>query len=81
MAKKTKAQRLVGTAAMTAKKRREVAAAGGRAAHAKGVAHTFSKREAKKFGALGGRKMHENARKGKYGQSTATTKTITKGRG
>ena len=60
----------IGTALMTAKKRREVAAAGGRAAHAKGVAHTFTKREAKKFGAMGGKKMHENARKGKYGQST-----------
>lgn len=72
MAKK-KSKRLVGTAAMTPKKRREVAAAGGRAAHAKGVAHTFSKREAKKFGSLGGKKMHENARKGKYNQSATTT--------
>jgi len=70
VAKQKKPKRLVGTAAMSAQKRREVAAAGGRAAHAKGVAHTFSKREAKKYGAAGGRKMHENARKGRYGQST-----------
>lgn len=69
-----KSRKLRGTALMSPAKRRAVAAAGGRAAHAKGVAHTFTTREAKKFGSLGGKRMHENARKGKYGQGTAPRK-------
>lgn len=43
-----------GFAAMDEEKQREIAAKGGRAAHAKGVAHQFTSEEARKAGRKGG---------------------------
>jgi hypothetical protein len=43
-----------GFAAMNEEKQREIAAKGGRAAHAKGVAHQFTSEEARKAGRKGG---------------------------
>jgi len=43
-----------GFAAMDEDKQREIAAKGGRAAHAKGVAHQFTTEEARRAGRIGG---------------------------
>lgn len=44
-----------GFAGMTAERRREIAAAGGRAAHSRGTAHEFTSETAKEAGRKGGR--------------------------
>jgi general stress protein YciG len=45
----------VGFAAMAAEKQREIASAGGKAAHAKGTAHEFTAEEASEAGRAGGK--------------------------
>ena len=51
-----------GFASMSREKQREIASKGGRAAHAKGVAHTWNTEEARaagrKGGLMGGRRKH-----------------------
>ncbi|HKG27177.1 MAG TPA: KGG domain-containing protein [Thermomicrobiales bacterium] len=49
-----------GFAAMDAQRQREIAAAGGRAAHEKGTAHEFSSEEAREAGRKGGEKVSQN---------------------
>ena len=51
--KKAKSRR--GFAAMTKEKRQEIAAMGGRKAHALGVAHEFGPKSGREAGAIGGR--------------------------
>jgi general stress protein YciG len=41
-------------------KQKEIASAGGKAAHAKGVAHEFDSREAREAGRKGGQKVSAN---------------------
>lgn len=45
---------------MDAQRQREIAAAGGRAAHEKGTAHEFSSEEAREAGRKGGEKVSQN---------------------
>ncbi|HVT35293.1 MAG TPA: KGG domain-containing protein [Nevskiaceae bacterium] len=47
-----------GFAGMDARKQREIAAAGGRAAHQQGTAHEFSSEEAREAGRKGGQAAH-----------------------
>ena len=47
-----------GFASMDAKKQREIASKGGKAAHAKGVAHEWTKEEAVEAGRKGGMVTH-----------------------
>jgi len=49
-----------GFAVMNPEKRRAIAQKGGRAAHEQGVAHEFSREEAKKAGERGGRVVSQN---------------------
>jgi len=49
-----------GLAVMNPEKRRAIAQKGGRAAHEQGVAHEFSREEAKKAGERGGRIVSQN---------------------
>lgn len=49
--------RKIGFAALSPERRAEIAAMGGRAAHATGRAHRFTKEEAARAGALGGAVM------------------------
>jgi general stress protein YciG len=49
--------RVRGFAAMDAKKQREIASKGGRAAHVKGTAHEFTTDEAREAGRKGGRSV------------------------
>ena len=49
-----------GFASMSRKKRQAIAAMGGRAAHAKGTAHKWTKEEARAAGSRGGKKQYEN---------------------
>jgi hypothetical protein len=58
-----------GFAAMDPKKHAEICSAGGRAAHAKGSAHQFTKEEAVVAGRKGGIAVHKN-RKRKAAQAT-----------
>lgn len=51
-----------GFAAMDPDKQKAIAKAGGRAAHAKGTAHTFSPEEAREAGRKGGQKAAEKRR-------------------
>lgn len=51
-----------GFAALSQAQRSEISARGGRAAHAKGVAHQFTKEKAREAGRKGGRASH--ARRG-----------------
>lgn len=53
-----------GFASMDADKQREIAAKGGRAAHAGGNAHTFSPEEARAAGRKGGQASHGGATRG-----------------
>jgi general stress protein YciG len=48
-----------GFASMDPKKQREIASKGGRAAHAKGVAHRWTREEASAAGKKGGRAKHK----------------------
>lgn len=48
-----------GFASMDAKKQREIASKGGKAAHQKGSAHEFSSEEARQAGSKGGKAAHE----------------------
>lgn len=54
-----------GFASMDQDKQREIAAKGGRAAHAKGTAHEFTSEEAREAGRKGG----QNSRGGRRSQS------------
>lgn len=49
-----------GFASMSLEKRREIAGKGGRAAHARGTAHQFTKEEAREAGRLGGTKISQD---------------------
>lgn len=49
-----------GFARLSLEKRAEIAAKGGRAAHAKGNAHQFTSEEARKAGAIGGRRISQD---------------------
>jgi general stress protein YciG len=49
-----------GFASMDAAKQREIASKGGKAAHAKGTAHEFSKEEAREAGRKGGASVSRN---------------------
>jgi general stress protein YciG len=51
-----------GFGAMTPEQRAEVARKGGKAAHAKGKAHTFTKESAKAAGSKGGKAVHAKRR-------------------
>jgi general stress protein YciG len=51
-----------GFAAMDERKQREIASAGGRAAHEKGVAHEFTPEEAREAGRKGGQASHGRSR-------------------
>ncbi len=51
-----------GFAAMSPERRREVARKGAASAHAKGVAHKWSKDEALYWSKIGGEKRHMNAK-------------------
>ncbi|PYR28070.1 MAG: hypothetical protein DMF98_03980 [Acidobacteria bacterium] len=44
---------------MDAKKQREIASKGGKAAHAKGTAHEWTKEEAREAGRKGGMRSHQ----------------------
>ena len=48
-----------GFASMEPERQREIASAGGKAAHAKGVAHEFTSDEARAAGSKGGKIAHE----------------------
>ena len=48
-----------GFASMEAKKQREIARKGGKAAHAKGTAHEWTKEEAREAGRKGGKLSHQ----------------------
>jgi hypothetical protein len=48
-----------GFASMDAKKQREIASKGGKAAHAKGTAHEWTKEEAREAGRKGGIVSHQ----------------------
>jgi general stress protein YciG len=52
-----------GLALLTPERRREIAQMGGKAAHAKGVAHIFSSTQAKAAGRKGGLRKARNAAK------------------
>jgi hypothetical protein len=47
------------------KRQREIASAGGKAAHAKGTAHKFTSAEAKRAGRKGGRARSRKAARGR----------------
>lgn len=49
-----------GFAAMDKAKHREIASKGGKAAHAKGTAHTFDTLEGRAAGSKGGRRVSQN---------------------
>lgn len=51
-----------GFASMDAKKQREIASKGGKAAHAKGTAHEWSSNEAREAGRKGGQMSHGGGR-------------------
>lgn len=53
-------KKLKGFAAMDAKKQREIASKGGKAAHAKGTAHEFDSEEARTAGRRGGHAISRN---------------------
>jgi uncharacterized protein len=53
-----KAKSRRGFGAMSAEKQRKIASLGGKAAHAKGTAHEFSREEAREAGRKGGLKSH-----------------------
>lgn len=60
-----------GFAAMDARRQQEIAAKGGRAAHASGNAHQFSPEEARKAGAAGGRAAHARGRAHRFSSEEA----------
>lgn len=53
-----------GFSAMSPEKQREIASMGGKAAHAKGTGHQFTKEEAREAGRKGGLAAHAKARAG-----------------
>jgi general stress protein YciG len=67
MAEKTKR----GFAGMSAAKQREIARKGGRAAHAKGTAHHFTREEARAAGSKGGRAAHAKGTAHEFTQEEA----------
>ena len=48
-----------GFASMDRNKQREIASKGGKAAHAKGVAHEWTREEAREAGRKGGKALHD----------------------
>lgn len=60
MANKTKGKGR-GFASMNPQKQREIASKGGRAAHAKGTAHTWNSEEARRAGRIGGQKRQRKS--------------------
>jgi len=52
-----------GFASLTPQRRKEIASMGGKAAHAEGVAHKWTKEEARIAGAIGGRRSGESKRR------------------
>lgn len=57
-----------GFASMDPQKQREIASAGGRAAHKQGVAHEWSTEEAREAGRKGGQHSHGGGRNSQRGQ-------------
>ena len=53
-------ERKRGFAALTAERRREIARHGGQTAHARGVAHEFTREEAREAGRKGGRTISKD---------------------
>lgn len=60
MTEETKKKSKRGFASMTKEKRQEIAAMGGRKAHALGVAHEFGPKEGREAGAVGGRAVSKD---------------------
>lgn len=60
MADNTNGRARRGFAAMDEDRQREIASKGGKAAHAKGTAHTFSSEEAREAGRKGGQASRGN---------------------
>lgn len=58
-----------GFASMDPQKQREIASAGGRAAHRQGVAHEWSTEEAREAGRKGGQHSHGGGRSSQRNQS------------
>lgn len=56
-------KRGLGSSNLDPERRKEIASAGGRAAHAAGTAHEWTAEEAREAGRKGGLKAHENRRK------------------
>ena len=62
---------------MNKNRQREIASMGGRAAHAKGTAHQWTKEEAAAAGRKGGVNSHRNLRAKKLAQSQVTSNPAT----
>jgi general stress protein YciG len=58
-----------GFASMDPQRQREIASAGGRAAHRQGVAHEWSSDEAREAGRKGGQNSHGGGRRNSNGDS------------
>ena len=63
-----------GFASMPASKRREISRKGGKAAHAKGVAHEWTSEEAREAGHKGGTVAHQRTR---HARALAGSRTLT----
>ena len=59
-----------GFASMDPQRQREIASAGGRAAHRQGVAHEWSSEEARQAGRKGGQNSHGGGRRNSNGDSS-----------
>lgn len=74
-----------GFASMDPVRQREIASRGGKAAHAKGTAHTFTASEAREAGQKGGRKVAQDRAHmsaiGKVGRRSRTQKIIERRQG
>lgn len=57
-----------GFASMDPQRQREIASAGGRAAHRQGVAHEWSSEEAREAGRKGGQNSHGGGRRNSNGE-------------
>jgi general stress protein YciG len=60
-----------GFSALSTERRREIASMGGRAAHAKGTAHKWTKEEAAAAGKVGGTRAHTNGKAHKFNKEEA----------
>lgn len=60
-----------GFASMDPQRQREIASAGGRAAHRQGVAHEWSSEEAREAGRKGGQNSHGGGRRNSNGERSS----------